>query len=204
MERKKKLRTIQAILLLSGIIIIYFAYSGSKQTLNEKILSEDIKINNNQLSKKKEENISSFSNIEYSGFDLAGNRYILKSKEAFSKDADQTLVNMKFVEATFFFKNDKILKVQSDFGKYNNKTLDMSFSKNVKFFYDGSELFAQKAEYSNSKGFLTISKDITINDVRGTISAENLLFDLNKQTLDITSSKDNRINGNIVFQWKRF
>ena len=53
MERKKKLRTIQAILLLSGIIIIYFAYSGSKQTLNEKILSEDIKINNNQLSKKK-------------------------------------------------------------------------------------------------------------------------------------------------------
>ena len=202
MERKKKLRTIQAILLLSGIIIIYFAYSGSKQTLNEKILSEDIKINNNQLSKK-EENISSFSNIEYSGFDLAGNRYILKSKEAFSKDADQTLVNMKFVEATFFFKNDKILKVQSDFGKYNNKTLDMSFSKNVKFFYDGSELFAQKAEYSNSKGFLTISKDITINDVRGTISAENLLFDLNKQTLDITSSKDNRINGNIVFQWKK-
>ena len=203
MERKKKLRTIQAILLLSGIIIIYFAYSGSKQTLNEKILSEDIKINNNQLSKKKEENISSFSNIEYSGFDLAGNRYILKSKEAFSKDADQTLVNMKFVEATFFFKNDKILKVQSDFGKYNNKTLDMSFSKNVKFFYDGSELFAQKAEYSNSKGFLTISKDITINDVRGTISAENLLFDLNKQTLDITSSKDNRINGNIVFQGKK-
>ena len=200
MERKKKLRTIQAILLLSGIIIIYFAYSGSKQTLNEKILSEDIKINNNKFLKKKEENISSFSNIEYSGFDLAGNRYILKSKEAFSKDADQTLVNMKFVEATFFFKNDKILKVQSDFGKYNNKTLDMSFSKNVKFFYDGSELFAQKAEYSNSKGFLTISKDITINDVRGTISAENLLFDLNKQTLDITSSKDNRINGNIVFQ----
>ena len=57
-----------------------------------------------------------------------------------------------------------------------------------------------KSEYSNSKGFLTISKDITINDVRGTISAENLLFDLNKQTLDITSSKDNRINGNIVFQ----
>ena len=106
---------------------------------------------------------------------------------------------MKFVEQ-LFFKNDKILKVQSDFGKYNNKTLDMSFSKNVKFFYDGSELFAQKAEYSNSKGFLTISKDITINDVRGTISAENLLFDLNKQTLDITSSKDNRINGNIVFQ----
>ena len=200
MERKKKLRTIQIILLLSGIIIIYFAYSGTKQSLNQKILSEKTKISNNQLSKKNEENINSFSNIEYSGFDLSGNRYILKSGEAYSKDANQTLVNMKSVEATFFFKNDKILKVLSDFGTYNNKTLDMSFSDNVKFYYDGSELFAQSAEYSNSKGFLTISNDITIRDVRGNISAEKLLFDLNKQTLEITSSKDNRISGNIVFQ----
>ena len=200
MERKKKLRTIQIILLLSGIIIIYFAYSGTKQSLNQKILSEKTKISDNQLSKKNEENINSFSNIEYSGFDLSGNRYILKSGEAYSKDADQTLVNMKSVEATFFFKNDKILKVFSDFGTYNNKTLDMSFSDNVKFYYDGSELFAQSAEYSNSKGFLTISNDITIRDVRGNISAEKLLFDLNKQTLEITSSKDNRISGNIVFQ----
>ena len=199
MERKKKLRIIQIILLLTGIIIIYFAYSGTKQSLNEKILSEKTKINN-QLSKKKEENISSFSNIEYSGFDLSGNRYILKSGEAYSKDTDQTLVNMKSVEATFFFKDDKILKVQSDTGTYNNKTLDMSFSNNVKFYYDGSELFAQSAEYSNSKGFLTISNDITIKDVRGNISAEKLLFDLNKQTLEITSSKDNRISGNILFQ----
>lgn len=200
MERKKRLRTIQIILLLSGIIIIYFAYSGSKQPLNEKLLSEKIKISNNQLLKKEDDNINSFSNIEYSGFDLAGNRYILKSGEAYSKDTDQTLVNMKSVEANFFFKNDKVLKVHSDFGTYNNKTLDMSFSDNVKFFYDGSKLFAQNAEYSNSKGFLTISNDITIHDMRGTIKAEKLLFDLNKQTLDITSSKNNRINGNIVFQ----
>ena len=152
------------------------------------------------MSKKNEENINSFSNIEYSGLDLSGNRYILKSGDAYSKDANQTLVNMKSVEATFFFKNDKILKVLSDFGTYNNKTLDMSFSDNVKFYYDGSELFAQSAEYSNSKGFLTISNDIIIRDVRGNISAEKLLFDLNKQTLEITSSKDNRISGNIVFQ----
>ena len=200
MERKKKLRTIQIILLLSGIIIIYFAYSGTKQSLNQKILSEKTKISNNQFSKKNDENINSFSNIEYSGFDLSGNRYILKSGEAYSKDTDQTLVNMKSVEATFFFKDDKILKVLSEFGTYNNKTLDMSFSNNVKFYYDGSELFAQSAEYSNSKGFLTISNDITIKDVRGNISAEKLLFDLNKQTLEITSSKDNRINGNIVFK----
>ena len=69
----------------------------------------------------------------------------------------QTLVNMKFVEATFF-KNDKILKVQSDFGKYNNKTLDMSFSKNVKFFYVAVNCLLKKLNIPIPKVF---------NDIKG-------------------------------------
>ena len=38
-------------------------------------------------------------------------------------------------------------------GIYNNKTLDMIFEKNVKANYEESKLFAEKAEYSNSKVF---------------------------------------------------
>ena len=54
---------------------------------------------------------------------------------------------MKFVEATFYFKDDTVLSVVSDLGTYNNKTLDMSFDGNVKAFYNNSELYAQKAKY---------------------------------------------------------
>ena len=64
---------------------------------------------------------------------------------------------MKFVEAVFYFKDDTILYVWSDEGVYNNRSLDMSFSGNVEATYEGSELFAQKAEYSNSNSFLSIS-----------------------------------------------
>ena len=38
---------------------------------------------------------------------------------------------MKFVEAKFYFKDDTVLQVKSDFGIYNNKTLDMNFKGNV-------------------------------------------------------------------------
>ena len=55
-----------------------------------------------------------FYNIEYSGLDLAGNRYILKSKEAFNDKNNQEIVNMKFVEAFFYFKDDTVLNVWSD------------------------------------------------------------------------------------------
>ena len=104
---------------------------------------------------------------------------------------------MKSVEALFYFKDDTILKVRSDFGNYNNKTLDMSFKQNVKATYEGSNLFAQKANYSNKEGYLTISDNVKISDSRGTMVADKLYFDIKKQTLNIASFDDKKINANI-------
>ena len=138
-----------------------------------------------------------FFNIEYSGLDLAGNRFILKSKEALNKKASQEIVKMKFVEAFFYFKDGTVLKILSERGIYNNKTLDMSFDGNVKAKYEGSELFAQKAEYSNSKSFLIISNEVKVKDYRGTMFADKLFFDIKKQTLNIASTKNENVNANV-------
>ena len=129
--------------------------------------------------------------------DLAGNRYILKSKKASNKKENQKIVNMESVEAIFYFKDNTVLKVLSDKGVYNNETLDMVFNKNVKANYEGSELLAQKAEYSNSKSFLIISEKVKITDIRGTMVADELLFDIKNKTLNIASYDDKKINANI-------
>ena len=129
--------------------------------------------------------------------DLNGNRYILKSKEAINNKNTQELVSMKFVEAIFYFKDDTTLYVWSDFGKYNNKSLDMVFEGNVKAKYLDSDLFAQKAQYSNSDSFLVISKNVKVTDIRGTIFADELLFDIKKKKLNIASFDDKKINANI-------
>ena len=90
-----------------------------------------------------------FYNIEYSGLDLAGNRYILKSEEATPDKSNQDVVRMKLVSAKFYFKDGTLLSVASDAGIYNNKTLDMFFDGNAN--YIDSSLSADEAEYSNSK-----------------------------------------------------
>ena len=197
MDRKKQLRLIQICLLILGSLVIIFTYFDRERHSNEQIISKENqeKIKNQLRKNDKEGDI--FFNIEYSGLDLAGNRYILKSKEAFSEKSDQKIVNMTSVEATFYFKDGTILNVWSEQGVYNNKSLDMKFSGNVKAIYEGSKLFAQKAEYSNSKSFLTISEKVKISDARGTMIADKLLFDIKKQTLEIASFTDNKINANI-------
>ena len=194
MERKKKLRLFQAILLIVGIIIIFITYADKGFFLNKKINKKTIPLIENETTGQKE-NI--FYNIEYSGLDLAGNRYIIKSKEATTNVSNQEIVNMKFVESFFYFKDDTVLKVKSDYGTYNNKTLDMFFNSNVKANYQNSVLFAENAEYSNSENFLSISGKVKIEDFKGTMFADKLLFDIKKQKLNITSFNDDKINANL-------
>ena len=197
MGRKKKLRIIQLSLLILGTFIIFFTYYDKDKDFKKKIISSE----KQEEIKKQLQNTSSevdvFYNIEYSGLDMSGNRYILRSKEAFSNKTNQEVVTMKGVNAIFYFKDDTILNISSEKGVYNNKSLDMSFQKNIKANYEGSRLLAQKAEYSNSKNFLKISENVEIYDVKGNIKSDIIFFDLKKQTLKIDSFNNSKINANI-------
>tara|TARA_B100001093_G_scaffold519319_1_gene607773 strand:- start:2654 stop:3256 length:603 start_codon:yes stop_codon:yes gene_type:complete len=196
MTRKQKLRFTQISLLILGFLIIFFTYSD-KNTSSQKIIPKETqeKIKKQIASQTNDGDV--FYNIEYSGFDLSGNRYILKAKEAINISSEQAIVNMKYVEAAFYFKDDSILYVWSDSGKYNNITLDMIFNKNVRANYEQSKLFAEKAVYSNSESFLTITENVKVKDIRGTMEADKLFFDIKKQTLNIESFNDNKINANV-------
>ena len=70
----------------------------------------------------------------------------------------------------------------------------MKFEDNVKANYQDSELFAEKANYSNSESYLSIYENVRINDIKGNLIADKLLFDITKQKLDITSFNDGKIN----------
>ena len=196
-DRKKKIKIIQLSLLVIGSLVLFLTYAKKSDSPKEEIVSKEIQERIKNQNTNLPENSDIFYNIEYSGLDLAGNRYILKSKEAFNDKNNQEIVQMKFVEAFFYFKDDTVLKVKSDYGIYNNKTLNMNFKKNVKATYEGSELFAQEAEYSNVESFLTITDQVSVKDSKGTMFADKLLFDIKKKKLNIASFNDNKINANI-------
>ena len=129
---------------------------------------------------------------------------MLKSKEAYFDEKFTEIVYMNSVNAVFYFKNDSNLYVSSDQATYNTKNLNMKFEKNVEAKYQGSELFADKAEYSNTKSFLSIYENVRINDIKGNLIADKLLFDITSQKLDITSFSNGKINANVNLNEKRF
>ena len=90
---------------------------------------------------------------------------------------------MKFVTANFYFKDNTTLTVLSDEGIYNNKTLDILFKRSVEATYDNSKIYAEKAEFFNSKNYLSVSDKVRIVDDRGSITADKLIFDIKKKHL---------------------
>ncbi len=196
-ERKKKLRIIQFFLLIFGLLIIYLTYYNKENNTVDQIRSEKVK-----SSLEEEDDV--FFNIEYTGLDLHGNRYVLKSKEARLDESKPEIVYMKNVSTIFYFKDNTVLYIWSDEGIYNNKNFDMKFSMNVRAEYMDSKLFAEKADYSNSENYLSIYENVRIDDIRGNLIADKLLFDINKQNLAITSFNDGKINANVKLDEKRF
>ena len=194
-KRKKNLLAAQIILFALGILIIFFTYYNREQTSQIITLENKKKIDNTLTTDESESDI--FYNIQYSGIDLSGNRYILNAKEAINNNIDPELVAMKFVEVNFYFKDDTVLNVLSDKGVYNNITLDMLFENNVRAYYEGSELIADKANFSNLNSYLEVSENVTVTDKRGVVAADKLLFDIKKQQLDIISFNNNKINAKI-------
>ena len=76
-DRKKKLRFIQSFLLIFAILVIYLTYYKNQTNLKQEIISPSSKERLKELSSNKNsENSDMFFNIEYTGLDLNGNRYL--------------------------------------------------------------------------------------------------------------------------------
>ena len=192
MKRKKKILLIQIIIFFISITLLFFTYYGKNNFSFETEKKSPIKVDSKNKNKKSKTN--NFENIEYKGIDLNGNRYSIKSEKANFEIDKPELINMKVMKAIFYFKDGTILNVIGDHGVYNNKTNDMLFRDNIEAIYQNNYLYADKLDYLNSEGLLTIYGNVRTESIQGNIKADNLEFDLTSQTLDISMFKDDRVN----------
>ena len=184
-SRKKNLIILQISIFFIASILLYNTYRDKNQevkTLNK----TETEIN---------PDINSFTDLEYSGFDLTGNRYLLEAGKAEFKTETPELINMKEVEAKFYLKDDTVLTVTSNEGLYNNITLDMNFKDNVKVDYLTHILLSDSLSYSNSNGKLIATGNVRGESIeKGEFSADNVEYNLKNKTLDFSMLGSKQIN----------
>ena len=183
--RKKNILLVQLTIFLVAVALLYNTYSDKNEkteTLVEQKLEADADTN-------------SFTDIEYSGFDLTGNRYVLKAGNADFKTETPELINMKKVAAKFYLKDNTILNVVSEEGLYNNITFDMEFRKKVKSNYLTHTLLSDSLVYSSSDAKLIAAGNVRGESVeKGEFSADNVEYDLSDKTLNFSMFGSKQVN----------
>ena len=184
-SRKKKLFLIQLTIFLVASTLLYNTYRDTNE------VKEDFE----KIEVESSPDTNLFRDIEYSGFDFNGNRYVLKAEQAEFKTVKPELISMKNLDAKFYLKDGTILTVISDTGLYNNITLDIDFRKNVKADYLTYTLFSDLLSYSNSNGKLISTGNVQGNSVdRGEFSADNVEYNFKNKTLNFSMFSKDRVN----------
>ena len=184
-SRKKNILLIQLTIFLIAVALLYSTYL-SKNEKTENFVKIEV-----ETSPK----TNSFNDIEYSGFDLTGNRYVLNAVQADFKTETPELINMKEVIAKFYLKDDTVLSVVSDEGLYNNVTLDMDFRGNVEADYMTHSLFSDLLSYSNTNSKLIATGNVYGESIeKGEFIADNVEYDLADKTLNFSMFGSKQVN----------
>ena len=184
-NRKKNIILIQSTIFLVAVSLLYNTYRDKNEE-TEKLAKVTV---------EKDSLTNSFNEIEYSGFDLRGNRYVLNADKANFKTETPELINMIGVIANFYFEDNTKLTVISDEGIYNNITLNMKFKENVKATYLTNTLLSNQLDYSNSEGKLFVSGNVRGESIeKGKFFADKGVYNLTNKILDLSMLGSEQVN----------
>ena len=165
--------------LISILVLIIFFLFYTKYYKKEKIekpitlkVEEEVFSNSNQI-----------KDIKYSSKDLKGNEYILLAKEGEIDLNNSDIIFLKDVTANIkMIKNNEIITIISNYGKYNTVNYDTIFSDNVKINYLDNQIIGDYLDFSMMKNMLIISKNVVYRNLENILKAD--VIELNTITKD--------------------
>ena len=165
--------------IISILVLIIFFLFYTKYYKKEKIekpvtlkVEEEVFANSNQI-----------KDIKYSSKDLKGNEYILLAKEGEIDLNNSDIIFLKDVTANIkMIKNNEIITIISNYGKYNTFNYDTIFSDNVKINYLYNQIIGDYLDFSMMKNMLIISKNVVYRNLENILKAD--VIELNTITKD--------------------
>ena len=154
------------------ILVIYLKTNNQTQIDVTKNSTEDISINSNII-----------KDIKYVSKDLKGNQYTILALEGEIDLNNADIIFLKKVTAYInLVKENEIIKITSDFGKYNTVNFDTIFSQNVSVDYIDNNLKGNYLDFSMINNLLIVSKNVVYTNSENILKAD--VVELNTITKD--------------------
>ena len=183
MNKKTGLQVIMVLVIVIISVWFYLKYfTNNFEDIKENPVVE--KIDENQY------NSSTYINdINHVSTDVKGNKYQITAKQAEIKVENSAVMFLRDVVAFIFIKDSDIVKITSNFGKYNSKNYDTIFSKNVIVIYPGHKITGEYLDFSFLNNLGTISTNVVYSGNNTNLFADKI--EMNITTKDTKIFMDN-------------
>ena len=190
---KKKIILGSLFIIFSFFFLILYFKSNNKTKIIEKRKKLEL-VEKKNLEEAEETILSSniIEDVSYSAKDINGNEYFLKASEGTIDQNDSNFIFLKNVNANIKSKNYKLIKISSDFGKYNINNYDTIFSKNVLITYLDYKIQANYLDFSWDKNLMIISKNVILNSDRNSLQADVIEVNVKTRNIKIFMYEDKK------------
>ena len=145
-------------------------------------------------------NESIIENIKYSSADNKGNKYEIISMLGEIDFNNQEVINMTSVEAIIYLKDSDVIKISSNFAKYNTKNYDTQFSKNVLMTYQEHKINCDNLDLFFEKYIAEAMNNLIYENSTSRLKADKIEIDLitkNSKIFMYNKKKKIKISGKI-------
>ncbi len=131
-------------------------------------------------------------NLKYVSKDSKENKYEIFSKYGKISDEDQDIILMTDVTAIITMIGSSPIYISASVAEYNNQTYETIFSDNVLLTYITHKIKSKNLELSFEKNLATIYDNIVYTNLKNTILADKLEFDMLSKNSKIFMNDNNK------------
>ena len=172
MNKKTGLQVVMVLIIILISLWFYLKYFTKN--------FEDVK--ETQVIEKNDENQNSTStyieDINYVSTDAKGNKYQITAKQAEIEIENSDLMFLRDVVAFIFIKGSDMVKITSNFGKYNSIDYGTIFSENVIVIYPGHKIIGEYLDFSFVSNLGTFTTNVFYTGEKTNIFADKIEMNL--------------------------
>ena len=169
-------------ILILLLIIIFNLNQNNKELIKEKKETVQEEIENSNLIK----------DVEYKSKDSSGNVYVLRASEGTIDQSNNNVIYLTSIKAIIELNDYNSIDISSNFGKYNIKTFDTIFSKDVVIKYLDNTIIGEYLEFSLNKNLMTISRNVVFNNNKSSLKADVIEVDIKTKDIKISMYEENK------------
>ena len=196
---KKQQQKMQLVLIFIGFFLIlltyfYYPYMEKNKLLKDQSARED-------LEKTLEDSpLTAFENIEYQGLYDLDKPFSVKSEKAHILDEEPDIVYMTNMNVVLYLKDERIVRIISNRGRYNKATYDCFFEEDVRATDGETKIFSENLDLLATENFVKIYNNVKLNHSTGSFRADKVDYDFETKYFKVSMFDDSVVKIKVI-QW---